>query len=406
MLTLRVAFRNILRQKRRSFFTALMMAGGFWLCSISLGLTEGSFSSIIRFFTNDHTGHLQIHRAGYLDQPSIQKTMSDWPSLSRALAADKDVSSACPRLYASALAFSGSKTSGVRLTGIDRVLEAQTCSIKAKVRQGTYFPERGVNDCLVGSGIAKSLDLRIGTELALVSQGADGSVANDLFRVVGILGGEGASGGADHSVYLRLNDAQRFLALEGRFHEVAVVLKDIQKAAPASMDIEKRLGDSQLDVQPWQVVEKDFYKAMLVNQKYKSLVQLIFQILVALGVLNTVLMNLLERIPEYGLMKALGTRSSTLTGMILSEMVMLAMLSMIPAAAAAWAGNAYLARWGLPLPHPFTYGGMVFSSLYGHVSWVEFVVPAVLILGMAVLVSLPAAWRVRQMTPLEALRRT
>jgi ABC-type lipoprotein release transport system permease subunit len=91
--------------------------------------------------------------------------------------------------------------------------------------------------------------------------------------------------------------------------------------------------------------------------------------------------------------------------MIFSEMVLLALLSMVPGAAASWAVNAYLARWGFPLPHSFTYGGMVYSTLYGHVSWVEFVVPGVLILCTAVLVSLPAAWRVWRLTPLEALRK-
>lgn len=404
MLTLRVAFRNILRQKRRSFFTALMMAGGYWFCSVALGLTEGSFSSIIRFFTSSHTGHVQIHHAGYIDQPSLQKTLSDWPRIGKILSSEPEIVSACPRLYASALAFSCSKTVGLRVVGVDPALESRTCTLKSMVKGGVYFPEGGVNDVLVGDDVAKALGLHPGSKLALVTQGADGSVANDLFRVVGVLGE--SPGEMSRDIILRLTDAQRFLSMEGRFHEVAIILKDIQCSRQEALKLGKRLGDPSLDVQPWQVVEGDFYKSMLLNMKYKGLIQAIFLILVALSVLNTVLMNLLERTSEYGLMKALGTRPSILSGMIFTEMALLAVLSMIPGAAVSWAVNAYLARWGFPLSHSFTYGGMVHSVLYGHVSWVEFVVPAILVLGMAVLVSLPAAWRVCKLTPLEALRKS
>lgn len=404
MLVLKIAFRNIFRQKRRSFFTALMIAGSFWICSLFVGLTEGSFSNVIDFFTRDHAGHLQIHRAGYLDQPSLQATLDGWPRLQAVLAKDPGVAAAAPRLYASAMAFSGPRSSGVRVIGVDPEREADVSTLRSKIRSGSYFAPGGSRDLLVGGLVADEWALRVGEEVALVSQGADGSVANDLFRVRGILDGSAETPGS-RDVYLRLGDAQEFLALEGRFHEVAVRLHDIRRAPEEAGALRTALGDPGLDIQPWQVVEADFYKAMITNKKYKTLVQLIFLILMALGVLNTVLMNLLERIPEYGLMKALGTRPSQISGMILAEMLLLALLSMVPGAAAGWASNAYLASHGLPLPYVFTYGGAVFQRLYGEVSLPVFLVPAALILGMTFVVCLPAAWRVRRLTPMQALHR-
>ncbi|HET9870732.1 MAG TPA: FtsX-like permease family protein, partial [bacterium] len=238
----------------------------------------------------------------------------------------------------------------------------------------------------------------------LVSQGADGSVADDLFTVAGILQAGGQEG-ADHHLYLRLADAQSFLVLGGRVHEVAVLLKDIRRARPEAQALAGKLGDPDLSVEPWQVVEKDFYKAMTVDKEGDYFSQLIFLVLVGLGVLNTVLMNVLERVPEYGLLKALGTRSSTLTAMILWEMLLLSLFSLVPGAALAWASNAWLAAEGLRLPHPYSYGGMVFSTMYGQVSWPVFLEPAALIVLVAVLVCLPAALRIRRLTPIEALRR-
>lgn len=404
LFTLRMAFRNLKRQRRRTFFTALMMVGGFWLCSIFLGVAEGSYDSIIDFFTRDHTAHLQIHRAGYLDNPSFQSTLNDWDRVQKTLSGDPQVVSAAPRVYGAALAFVGDKTTGARIVGVDPDLEAATTRIRQKVGRGTYFPDGGTNDILAGKGVAEALGLKVGSQVALVSQGADGSVANDLFTVVGLME-DGGEAGVDRNLYLRLSDAQRFLVLDHRIHEVAVLLKDIREAKAQAKFIAAKLDDPSLSVDPWQVVEKDFYRAMTVDKEGNIFSQFIFLALVALGVLNTVLMNVLERVPEYGLLKALGTRSSTLTAMILWEMLLLSLFSLIPGAALSWASNAYLAAYGLKLPHPYTYGGMVFSTMYGQVSWFVFLVPTVLVVLVAVLVCVPAAFRIRRLTPIEALRR-
>ncbi len=404
MTVLLLAFRNLRRQRRRTFFTGLMMAGGFFLLSVFIGMTEGSYATIIDFFTRDHAGHLQIHRTGYLDEPALYLTLEDWPKLSGRLSLEGAVTAFCPRLYASALVFNGPKTVGVRCTGVDPEAESRASRLSHKVTRGRYFPAIGDMDALVGDGLAKTLGLEVGSTVALVSQGADGSVANDLFTVVGIVGSEGG-GGDSQDFYLRLSDAQKFLNLEGRFHEVAVLLKDIRLSRKVSLLLARRLSNPTLDVQPWQVVESDFYKAMSVDKKGNIVSYLIFLLLVAFGVLNTVLMNLLERVPEYGLLKALGTRPSTLAAMILLEMSLLALLSMVPAAALAWAVNAYLAHQGIPIPTTFTYGGMVFGALYGEVSWKIFLIPFALVLGVSVLVCVPAAWRVWRLTPREALRR-
>jgi len=381
-----------------------MMVGGFWLCSLFLGVAEGSYDSIIDFFTRDHTGHLQIHKKGYLDNPSLQATINDWDRVHVTLSGDPRVASSAPRVYAAALAFVGDKTTGARLVGVDPALEASTTRLKQKVAQGSYFQPQGHNDVLAGKGIAGALGLKVGSQVALVSQGADGSVANDLFTVVGLIQ-DGGQEGVDRNLYLRLSDAQSFLVLGGRIHEVAVLLKDIRLARSEAAALAAQLGDPSLSVEPWQVVEKDFYKAMTVDKEGDYFSQIIFLVLVGLGVLNTVLMNVLERVPEYGLLKALGTRSSTLTAMILWEMLLLSLFSLIPGAALSWASNAWLAEYGLKLPHPYTYGGMVFSTMYGQVSWLVFLEPAILIVLVAVLVCVPAAFRIRRLTPIEALRR-
>jgi ABC-type lipoprotein release transport system permease subunit len=399
-----MAFRNLLRQKRRSLFTGAMMAGGFFLSSVFLSMADGTYDSIIELFTGDHTGHLQLHAAGYLDDPSLQNTLTGWPRIEEALRARPAVVAGAPRIKAAALAFTDRGTEGVRILAVDPEKEARTTRLKLKVKEGSYFPGRGRNEILAGRDLAKLLHLEVGSEVALVGQGADGSVANDLFTVTGLVG-EKDGEGADRTLYLSLADAQAFLALPGRIHEAAVLLKDIGLARKEAAALQAALADPKVSVEPWQAVEKDFHRAMKADRTGDAVGQAVFLLLVALGVLNTVLMNLLERVPEYGLLKALGTRSSTLTRMIFLEMLLLALLSLVPGSLAAFAMNHYLMTVGIPLPTPFTYGGMTFTTMLGTVSPRVFLVPTALIVSMAVLVTLPAAWRIHRLTPVEALKR-
>ncbi|NOY38991.1 MAG: hypothetical protein GXO95_01785 [Nitrospirae bacterium] len=103
MIILKMAFRNVFRQKRRSLLTIIMMAGGYFLFSLSIGVSDGTYSSIIDMFTRDHTGHIQIHRKGYLDRRSLYKTISNYEALGSEIEAVPGVQAWAPRLYSPAL---------------------------------------------------------------------------------------------------------------------------------------------------------------------------------------------------------------------------------------------------------------------------------------------------------------
>ena len=102
MIILKMAFRNILRQKRRTILTAMSMIGGFVLAAISIGWSDGSYNDIIDTFTRNRLGHIQIHEKTYLDRPSIYKTIDDTASIGQTLDNTKGVQSWAPRLYSRA----------------------------------------------------------------------------------------------------------------------------------------------------------------------------------------------------------------------------------------------------------------------------------------------------------------
>ena len=400
MIIARIAFRNILRQKRRSLLTGLMMVGGFVLASISLGISDGSYSHLIGLFTRDRTGHVQIHKRGYLDRPSLYKTLEQVEQIGVQLAAVGEVQAWAPRVYSPVLAFRGSKTTGGQLVGVDPLREVGTTRLAGKVGRGRFIGAAPVLEVVVGEGLAEILGARLGDEIALIAQGADGSVANDVFAIVGLVQ-DGVQGRMN--CYMHLETAQEFLALQGRVHEVAVVLEDQVRARQVAGRLQAALGED-FAVDPWQVVEKAFYEAMRADVEGMWVSLLVIMVIVAIGVLNTVLMTILERTREFGVLRALGTRPSDVFKLVVLETACLAGLSAVVGAALGLLCNYLLSLHGIPLPEPITYGGVTFDRMIGKASVQSVWLPALVTWGTAVVVSLIPALRAARLRPVEAMR--
>jgi ABC-type lipoprotein release transport system permease subunit len=402
ILTFRMALRNILRNRRRSLLTGLMMAGGFALFSATIGLSEGTYGSIIDMFTRSRTGHAQVHAAGYLARPALHKTINDPGLAGQALDGLKEVEAWAPRVYSPALAFAGSKTVGVQVMGMDPARERKAVRLETQLAEGSFVPDTVSKSVVISARLASALGVKVGDEFSLIGQGADGSIANDNFRVAGVLS---ASGSAFEGPWclLHIDAAREFLALGGRAHEIALVFTDYRKARQDAALAAAALAGQSLDVQPWQVTEKEFYQAMLLDQKGGDITNFIIMAIVAVGVLNTILMAVLERTREYGVLKALGTRPAAIFGLIMAEVFLLALASCAAGALVSLWLNHYLSGTGIPIPDPISYGGVRFTRMLSVVSAQTFTKPAWIVMSAALLVGIFPALKAARITPVKAL---
>ena len=408
MLILKIAFRNIFRQRRRSAFTILTMVGGYVLFSLALSISEGTYGTVIEKFTKSYTGHLQVHRKGYLDKPSLYKSLDDYQSLSKEIKKIPDVKSWTPRIYSGALASLDKKTSMAKIIGISPESEAMTTSIRMKLREGEYLKESAEvqKDVILGAGLAETLKLKLGNQIVLVGQGADGSISNDLFKVTGILRGDVFSKDRNYC-YMDIKAAQQFLSMDTNFHEIAIVVDDYQNAEAASVTLANNLNKSGLgnmEVLPWQKVEKQFYNTMVFEKKGMRICLIVIVIIVAIGVLNTVLMTILERTMEYGVLRALGTRPMILFWMIVLETAGLAIISIIIGFLLSFALNYWVSIHGIDYPNPIDIGGFTITTMYGLIYSGAFVGPAIVTFCTALLVSILPAIRAMKINPVEAMR--
>lgn len=408
MLMLKLAFRNILRNKRRTILTMLSMFGGYFLMVFSLSVQMGSYEQIIDFFTRDATGHVQISEVGYQDKPTLYKNVPNDREFYEELIAIDGVERATSRIVSGALAYGEVKSFPVQVIGVDVQREAELSFITGKVRDGNYFTEGpdadGYFQAMIGGAVAQQLKLSVGDELILVSQGSDGSMANDIYLVSAVLGTKESA--EARNVYLPMAAAQDFFVMQNKAHFWAVLTDNYQN----SEALETRLNDwlsaesNSIESVTWKIVSKEFYEAMQADIEGGYVAYYVIVFLVCIGVLNTVLMSVLERTGEFGVLKAIGTSPLRLFSLIVIETMMLAILSCVAGFIAVIPLNIWLAGTGFAIPEPVEFSGVVMSHMQGTWNPSVFIEPAVIILVSTLLVSLIPARRAARIVPVDAMR--
>lgn len=402
-----MAFRNIFRQRRRSLLTALTMFGGFALAALAIGVADGTFNNIVNMFTRTRLGHIQIHASGYLDRPSLNKTIADVPRIGRTIEASPDALAWAPRVSTGGLASVGDKTEGVRIIGIDPVLEERATRFDQSLTAGRAFSSPAADEIILGDALARNLGAALGGEVVLVTQGADGSLADAKYALVGLVDtGDLATNRS--TAYLPIETARNLLVLDDRVHEIVVIARSLKRVAALDAALGRELAGLSLDIQPWQVFAKSFYTAMQAKLKGNNVVLLVLFIVVAIGVLNTALMAVLERRREYGVLKAVGTRPRQIFVLIVLETLLLASMSVVVGAIVSVPANAYLASHPIPISglfsSPVTFGGMPYTTVTSEVDARSIIIPTVTVFVSAILVSILPAIRAARTDPARAIR--
>jgi ABC-type lipoprotein release transport system permease subunit len=403
MMMLKMAFRNIFRHKRRTVFTGLSMFGGFVMAAIFIGWADGTYNNIIDGFTRNNFGHIQIHAENYLDRPSLYKTIDDLSAVKDAFSGIDHIDAWAPRVYSSGLGSLEDKSSGIQITGIDPARENKTTHFDRKIIRGEGFSPQPENKVLLGKGLAEVLNAEIGSEVVVISQAADGSIANDLYQVNGILdlGNEASNRTA---FYLHIQDAQELFVLSGRVHEVALTVDDLDRVRPVNRTLDKRLEGTGLDPAPWQEFARSFYVAMKADMEGMWIMLVVIVLVVAIGVLNTVLMSVLERRREYGVLKAVGTKSHQIVRLVLAEVNILAVFSIILGIGIGLIVNWILSQHGIQLSQPISWGGMEIQSMKAEINLRSFLIPAVTVLVSATIVSIVPALKAARTEPAQIMR--
>ena len=401
-MLLKLAIRNLIRNRRRTVLTGLTMVAGFVTLAFTLGLTEGGYDRIIAMFTDLNTGHVQLLHRETLDDPSLYKTVKDPKGKIAAIEKAFPTLNLSSRIEGGGLGFFGDVTIGVRIIGVDRRREARVSSIDLRRESGHWFKEDGQYEALIGALIAEQLEAKQGDKIAIISQGADGSISSELFKVIGIMKKNGVD---DYSVFTDLVSAQEYFSLYNRVHRIVIKSNHFSEARGLQEKLRQKipLPDSEV-FESWEAIEREFVVSMEADKEGNNILYFIIGIAVSLGVLNTVLMSILERRKEFGIIKAIGTRPSLVFRMIMAESLMLSACSCFIGFIIAFAINSYFATNGIKFPEPVELGGILMDEMVSTVGMRAFIPPFLVIFISAVTVTIIPALRAAQAKPSDAMR--
>ena len=399
-----LAWRNVLRNRRRSAITISSIAIGLAAMTFLWGFTDGMNRQMVENTTRYFAGDAQIHLKGYHDDPTLDLTMQDPDRVLRAAREHPRVAAATVRLEGKALASRGDKSRGVRIAGVAPREEARLSVLFNAIIDGEPLAE-GAPGVLIGDKLAEALGARRGDDLVLVGQAYDGSVASGRFPVRGIF--RTKSDELDGFLAVAPLEAVReFYAAPGGVTAVVLRLRDRDELDAVQASLAARVGE-RYEVLGWPRLLPLVAVSLRFHEVVAYVVLLVFFVVVAAAVANPVLMAVLERTREFGIMLAVGMSQARLLALVFAESIVLGIAGLVVGNVIGLAITFYFSRAGIDLG-AFEAGLRVMPGLsdfiYPVVRADRSLMLSVLVFAIACLMAIYPAMKAARLEPVEAIR--
>jgi ABC-type lipoprotein release transport system permease subunit len=408
-LELRIAWRNVWRNTRRSVLTIAAIAFATVLLVFMLSWQFGSYETMINTSVKVHTGHLQVQARGYQHKKRMHLVVPEPAEVRAVLAETPGVAACTSRANAFSLVSSTKRTYGAMVIGIDPPGEARVTTLKNLIRTGSYLSSEDTNAALIGALLAENMRAGVGDELVVLGQGRDGSIAATVVRVKGIYR-SGEDTFDRSSVQIPLQYFQEIYSMRGAAHQVVAVADALGDVAEIKRNVEGAIAglnhDNTLVVLDWPELMPGLVQAIQLDLASGLVFYSILTIVVAFSILNTFLMAIFERTREFGVMMSMGTTPGRLTRLLLLESATMTVVGVVVGIVLGSFVTWYFQEHGIVIPGASEllrqYG--LPERMYPRLSLLSVSIGSAVVLIITLLTALYPALRVRRLRPVEALR--
>jgi len=407
-LLIKLAWRNIWRNKRRSILTLAAVIFAVFMAIGMRGIQLGTYALNIKTAVELFSGYMQVQSKGYNDTPKLSLCFKENKDLTSALKNTKGIQNYSSRIYADGLISFKDNSRGVAIFGIEPDKEKNVTTFVENVDKGRFFNSDSSNEIVVGSQLLENLNAKIGDEIVLLAQGYDGSLGNQKYKIVGTVR-LGVQELESTVVFMGLKSAQYLLAMRNKVNVIAVKADDLNNLKEIENNLAEKISDKNLVVLPWNKVNPELQQAIQLDNVSGILFLGILIVIVAFGILNTVLMSVTERFREFGVILSIGMPQKKLTYLVYIETMFIAIIGLIFGNLMGYFVNYYL------ILHPIVFGGELkqLYELYHFLPELRsslqvsiFIYVSLSIIGISILSCLYPAYKVYKLEPLKGIRQT
>ena len=407
-MLLKLAWRNIWRNKRRTIITLAAVTFATLLAIGMRGIQLGTYALNYRTVIEQFTGYVQIQAKGFQENPSLNKSFRYTKELREKLNSIHEVPAYTPRIYADGLISYKDASLGSAIFGIDPQGEKKVTTLLGKVREGKFLQSDSSNNIVVGVTLLENLKAKIGDTVVVLSQGYDGSLGNLKFKIIGSIR-MGSKEFDAMAIFMGLKTAQSLLGMYNRINVIAIGAKGLADAPGVKAAVSQKITDPDLRVLLWRQVVPELTQLVEFDNVSGIFFLGILIVIVAFGILNTILMSITERFREFGVELAIGMPQFNLVKIVYLETLLITIFGLILGNIVGYGINYYIVQ------HPIIFGGELtkiyeeygfLPRLESTLNFIIFIHVSLAVVIISFLSSLYPAYKVYKLEPLKGIRYT
>lgn len=403
-MLIKLAWRNIWRNRRRTVITAAMVALAAFLSIVMQAVQMGVYDRNINNLVTFTTGYVQVNKAGHQEDKTLETSVEFNDAFKEKLKSFDGVVDVIPKINWITLAAGDSLAREGLIMASDPIKEDEQTHLSERIDTGRYI-ERGDPGVILAAGLARRLDVKLGDTIVLLGMGYHAQTANGLFPVVGIT--SVASPKLNKlMLYMSFETANELLSLEGRATNLVLDIKDHTKAEEVAANIQKQLGD-EYEVLTWKKLAPELSQLADGEKASGIIFMAILYLIISFGVFGTILMMLAERKYEFGVVTALGMKRMLLARVVVMENFVIAAIGAISGMLLALPVVLYLHYFPVSLAGEYkeTYEKLGFEPLIQAGIYPDvFMTNAMAVFFITLILSLYPVYKISRIRPIDNLR--
>ena len=404
-MLLKLAWRNLWRNRTRTYLSALVIAIGLVAMIFMDTMMVGMNTNMVKNATDSLMGHAQMHALGFRDEQDVKLTINDLDQALLQLEKHPDLKARSLRIVTQSMLSSSGGGEPVFSLGVDPEEEQLLSKFDEAIIEGEYLDSVSGQKLILGWKLAEKLELGLGDRLVLTAADAEsGEMVQELFRLSGIFK-TGEEKMDASMVLVARKTLQSMLKLEGRIHQIALRYSKLTQDGTPVNTLKKPDDSSKNELLLWTELMPSLYMISQMTDLSMAIMGTILFLIIALGITNTLLMGLYERMFEFGVIKSIGTTPWQAARIMFFEAVCLGFVSIIVGLLLALFVTALFANYGIDYIG-IEFSGVTFQEkIYPSYKWSRLVLYPFMSLGFTLLASLYPAFKLWKMLPVEALRK-